>query len=444
MNNPIGFTKYFSLERLFWLIWGMMLVSSVLVVPFMKPLYQNWNITEWTIDYSNGFVRRGLLGAGINWLRQWGIEPLSLIFVTAISTYICTTLLWVKAIKINQLKFSQSELFLLLFNPCLILFFTIDGSPLRKDILPILFSMISLWIMRSIVPRSHRSLLKLILFSFWLVVSGVILALSHEGIALFLWFPTHWLLYTTVLANFSSIRLAGFVKTIVFLPTLVACIAAVIWHGEVETTLAICQNWESLIAANCHLNTTDLAAISALSWDISKAWQISGFTLIDNGAGLLWCIPFLFWTGIHLRIASKVSMSVHLPIKLAAWIGITAVPLYLIGWDWGRWFTIQSMLGLSIIPILADSAWSKDLEEQLDILAEAVLLKWLLGRGQDFSRFILIKSTQYFRFSARTIAISSLVGLPHCCITVLGILSKGTIGGFIFTGVRLFTHYIAN
>ena len=177
MNDFISSTKHILLYHLFWLIWGIMAIGSVFVAPFSKPLYQNWNITEWLINYSNGFVRRGLFGAGIDWMQRWNIAPLSLIFGIAITSYVITTFLWIASVRINQSKLSQNELILLLFNPCLILFFLMDGSPLRKDVFPILFSMISLWMIRSINPHKNRLSLKIFLFSLWEAVSGVILAL---------------------------------------------------------------------------------------------------------------------------------------------------------------------------------------------------------------------------------------------------------------------------
>ncbi|WP_309741893.1 MULTISPECIES: hypothetical protein [unclassified Chamaesiphon] len=448
MNKFIGATKHLSLYRLFWLVWGIMAIGSVCVAPFSKPLYQNWNITEWLIDYSNGFVRRGLFGTGIDWLRQWNIPPLPLIFGIAITAYVITTWLWIASVRINQSKLSRNELLLLLFNPCLILFFVMDGSPLRKDVFPILFSMISLWMIRSIKPHENKFFLNIVIFSIWEAVSGLILSLSHEGISLFLWLPTHWLLYTTIISKISTDRfgnttkdklIQNTVRILVFLPTLIACAAAIKWNGGSETALAICKNWESLIATNCSDNYADTAAIAAVSWNLSQAWNMSGFTLIDNGVVLLWFIPFLFWTGIHLRIASKVSMSPSLSVKVAAWIGMTAFPLYLIGWDWGRWFTIGSMLGLSVILILADSPWLKDLEHHLDLLlSNSSLLKKPFIAIQSLAQFLLIKSTKYLQSSARTIAISSLIGLPHCCATTLGILAKGMMGGFVFAVIRLF------
>ncbi len=428
-----------------------MTIGSVLIAPFAKPLYQNWNVTEWLIDYSNGFVRRGLFGAVINAMRQWNIPSLPLIFGIAITAYVITTLLWIASVSINQSKLSQNELLLLLFNPCLILFFVMDGSPLRKDVFPILFSMISLWMVRFIQPSDNNFVLKIALFSFWEAASGTILSLSHEGISLFLWLPTHWLLYTTILSKMFHDELGNvakgkliqhIVRILVFLPTLIACAAAIKWSGGSGTALAICKNWESLIATNCAKNYADTAAISALSWNLSQAWEMSGFTLIDNGVVLLWCIPFLFWTGIHLRIANKVSISSSLPVKVAAWIGMTAFPLYLIGWDWGRWFAIQSILGLSVILILADSLWIKDLEHQLDLcLNHSPLLKKPLRASQNLAQFLLIRSTKYLQLSTRTILFSSMIGLPHCCATTLGILAKGMIGGSIFAIIRLLTFY---
>jgi hypothetical protein len=449
MNKLIGSTNNLFVYRLFWGVWGMMSIGSVLVVPFIKPLYQNWNITEWLIDYSDGFVRRGLFGAGVDWMRQWNIPPLPLIFGIAITTYAITTFLWIASVRINQSKLSKNELLLLLFNPCLILFFVMDGSPLRKDVFPILFSMISLWMIRYISPHGNRLFVKIVLFSLWETISGVILSLSHEGIALFLWLPTHWLLYTTILSNIPSHKLVNTAKgklirhgmrLLVFLPTLIACIAAIKWSGGSGTALAICKNWESLIAVNCATNYADTVAISALSWNLSKAWSMSGFTLLDNGAVLLWFIPFLFWTGIHLRIANKVSMSPNISVKIAAWIGMTAFPLYLIGWDWGRWFTIQSMLGLSVILILADSPWLKDLEYHLDLwVSHSSLSKKPLRASQNLAQFLVIRSSNYFKFSTRTIVLSSLIGLPHCCVTTLAIFAKGMMGGSIIAVTRLFT-----
>ncbi|WP_146138440.1 hypothetical protein [Chamaesiphon polymorphus] len=441
--------QYVGIYRLFWVVWTIMLLSAILVAPFMKPLYQNWNITEWSIDYSDGFVRRGLFGAGINWFRQWQIQPLPLIFGIASTAYICTSLLWIKAIRRIHSKLSQNELLLLLFNPCTILFFTLDGSPLRKDIFPILFTMISLSIVRSIDPQRHQFSIKFILFSLWQAVCGVILALSHEGIALFFWLPINWLLFAVVSSKLTYPQIESLARQklvrylwqiLVFLPTIVACAAAIKWSGNSGTALAICKNWESVLAVNCATQSADTAAISALSWDLSEAWSKSGFTLLDTGVVLLWFIPFWFWTGIHLRIANKVSISPSFSVKIAAWIGIFTLPIYLIGWDWGRWFAMQSMLILATVLILADSQWSADLEARLDLwYRQSSIINRPFRWSQNFSQFILDRSTKYFNFSASTLWYSGVIGLPHCCATTLAILVKGFPGGFIVAAIRLFT-----
>jgi hypothetical protein len=439
-----------GIYRFFWFIWTILLLDAVLVTPFLKPLYQNWNITEWAIDYSGGFVRRGLLGAGINWLRQWQLQPLVLIFGIATTAYISTTVLWLKAIRRVRSKLSQNELCLLLFNPCTILFFTIDGSPLRKDILPILFTLISLSIVRSIDPQAHLCRWKLIFFSLWQAISGVILSLSHEGIALFLWLPTNWLLYSAILSRLNhhqnkslqQSKLTRYsLQILVFAPTLVACAAAIKWSGGSETALSICRNWESLLAVDCATQSTDMAAISALSWDLAQAWSKSGFTLLDTGAVFLWFIPFWFWTGIHLRIANTVSLSPSFAVKLSAWIGILSLPLYLIGWDWGRWFAIQSMLMLSIVLILADSPWSANLENYLDLwCCRFSFINRPFRWSQNFNQFILDRSIKYFNLSSTaTLWCSSAIGLPHCCATTLAILVKGLLGGFIVAAIHLLT-----
>ncbi len=162
-----------------------------------QPINENWNITEMLISYRGGFVRRGLPGSILKFIYDnFNLSPSLQLIILSITLYTLTILIWIafivnlhKSDRRNHKGGNHEWIKFILFNPSLIIFFVADGSIFRKDIWFIFASCVTLLIFRwsqSQADHGSSSLAKRIIFLSYFCLSGVILALSHEALALFI------------------------------------------------------------------------------------------------------------------------------------------------------------------------------------------------------------------------------------------------------------------
>ncbi len=204
--------------------------------------------------------------------------------------------------------------------------------------------------------------------------------------------------------------------------------------------MAICSTWQNFLGIeNCHEQISNVAAISAIGWSIDQAFAVSGFVLIDNGASFLWLLPIFFWIWINFKICQEIIDSSQpgdlvvfdskegslIFCRLLIWLFICSIPMYLIGWDWGRFFAVQSCLLISCFLILQ----SPSLLLNVDSKIRRIYSTFHLPNSWVISVFWLFEKMPWQNKLPRGLFVISLfVGVPHCCITLLGLLSKGVLG----------------
>lgn len=278
-----------------------------------------WKTGDWLINYSAGFVRRGLTGSFFLTVSDFGLPLLWLTYATQISIYalIITTVL-------TLYQRTKRSLFwlLILFSPAFLLFsfYDIQGG-FRKEIL--VFAVFAFFCLmyanKSVTP------LKLALIS----VAYSIAALSHELTVFTLPF-FFYLTYASAKESLISRRTAIVYGLILATSSAVILLLASLNKGNESLAQAICQ---SLIDRSLDPNICQ-GAISALSADTGSAQRgvfnglgyKSIFTPVLLGLAL---VPLSFTTWWNKERI----------ILLAASLAII-IPLFVVAVDWGRWIYI--------------------------------------------------------------------------------------------------------
>ncbi len=164
-----------------------------------------WAYTDWLIDYSQGFIRRGL--SGEIWpLVPAAVSPLAFVAVFSWLLILVVAFGYVRLLARSWKTFHPLTLFGLLFLPSLFLFYLHDHDAIaRKEILGYLTVLLHLLIVEKSFPLGDGSSLpdgNMRRYVGWMMPVAVLLLpaiiLVHEGNFL-LFVPLHGLITLTVL-----------------------------------------------------------------------------------------------------------------------------------------------------------------------------------------------------------------------------------------------------
>jgi hypothetical protein len=387
----------------------------------------NWNTTEWLINYADGFVRRGFWGSI---LQNSGIPTSSMIEVLSFITFFIAMGVIVLSFRIfNKLKrlknTIKNDFYLWILSPSLIGFYFLNSATMRKDLLFILCILIQLnALIKTNVPKSRiRKFSPLILTAFM----SIILALSHEGITLFLWLPFSFFISCLYLQSVTQSLWRGFWLTIsAFSPAIVVILISVYFHGDQHTSFLICESWKPLLTRDCSSDYNNLSAISALGWDVKYGMSIPR-GIILSPLIIVWLALIIFWGMANLLLSMNYN-TLKLENKLILyWMLLTtSLPFYIIGEDFGRWFVLSSITFILLnasLPLIG-------LEDDVNSFIEAVknkipFVQKILEQGV-FSNFANVFTNLFNSLLGKILFVS--LGLPACCIGQEGIFASSLVG----------------
>ncbi len=311
-----------------------------------------WIIGDWLINYSGGFVRRGLAGALVMLLhRATGVPLQWVVFAIEASVFLvflAGVYQLTKGIRWSYLMVA------VLVSPASLAFTILAGHEggLRKEIL--LFTALAIGIQVLIGGRWKDWQISALLSSFL-----VVLALSHE--ALLVAVPYF---FAAVAIQTMSLRRAVRICAIPLVLCGIACGAVILHHGDRGTAEAICNSvggtlgspklsafeptvglcsgsisWLQLGAAQ----ERELIAPAILQWKLMRLFAILA---IPTFAPII-ALMYLFYRRDGLRYEVSVALICAL-ISLAG----TGVLCY-VGVDWGRWLHIQ-VICLMLLAMMMD------------------------------------------------------------------------------------------
>lgn len=323
---------YLPLISLFLIL---LLINSIYYVNLFVYSSNEWLVADWLINYSGGFVRRGLSGELIFFVSNifnWNILDFLFYF------FAFTQLLLFFGVLILLLSKKITFWFFLIFaSPSFLSFYFFDPSIIaRKEIL--IYLSYFAWM---IILSKERKLTMFTSIFFSLI--GVFITLFHE---IFVFYSIAFYLFTLIyfdqklftLNASILIPLSSIFTLIILMFASSGFNASEICERIVETgvDLGVCQD-------------------GVLSWPASGV--IEGFVLnlsiynIWTPFGLVLILilpliaPFLFSASNILlnRLSNKLFFCLILQLMFMS-------PLFLVATDWGRWINIQSiLLGLSMI-----------------------------------------------------------------------------------------------
>lgn len=305
----------------------------------------SWPMTEWLINYSGGFVRRGLPGEIL--LRAARATHLGIhLLVVAVS------LLLFAALAAHFVRTARGRMPLpLLFSGLLLGAPAYAGNAIRKDALLVLGLVLCLKLLHA---RKNAPLR-------WLALNAVIivLLLSHEAFfflavpALFL--SLGWQAPTEPSRGISWWALA------VLAPALLAMAFVMHFHGNAAAARAIDASllpaWSTADPVHC-CSTQPQAAIDSLQWSSRQGVALSAESLhqFSHGiwaplawAALIGLVWFLMTAWLRDRTADETTGSAEPRAQLAAILLLQLAciaPLFAVGRDFGRWIFLWAASSL--------------------------------------------------------------------------------------------------
>lgn len=282
-----------------------------------------WAFQELLINYQGGFVRRGLIGNLIYFFDNDGV-----LFDTLYIFVFINFLIFVILINLNlNLSNLQKLLFhISIFAPFSITLF--GDYYARKEIFILNFYLALLLLYK-------KKKVKQLTISIFLV--GPFCLMIHEGIAFFLLFPFLILLLKKI--NTPNRVLLLFKISMIF-----TFVILVLSRGNNQIVRGI---YESLSLEDLNLiNSANYSstAIDAIGWP--NLWYTfrTTYTLFFSGSLIYWSVFFvmiLFTTSIIFNLKMNIIYSTLKDLLQKNIEFLLVLPLFFIGYDWGRWiFTI--------------------------------------------------------------------------------------------------------
>lgn len=387
----------------------------------VEPFTATYTYTEWMVDYSHGFIRRGLGGEAVKLLGDiLGLKLPWAIWVIGLTGLIL--FLGVMFVAIAAATHVPLLLRLALsVSPLGVPFLGLQGfMTLRKDAWIIVLCIGFFPFLRFI--QSKRLKVGLIAIQFSLLVP--IAVLLHEA-AIFFCLPAAIVL-TVLWVKYIEVDVAW--RKVILSVGLIGSISA--FYGAVrfsilspEDLIRLCSAWaEAGVPVSCEPPPGALRFMSSMSTDAIQITLNSIATLSLTESFVRMTIGALI-IGLHIWILSAVGRIQKdvtsarglewalLPMAALFWL----LPLFLVAVDWGRfvfvWLSVWTIVLLDPALFARRSAFGNKREEFLT----ATNIKWERGT-YDVSPSLLVV--------ALALGLSGiLVHVPHCCTTKLSNVS---------------------
>ncbi len=357
-----------------------------------------WAFYEWLINYQAGFIRRGLVGEFIqHWFYNKETTALNYTAFVLGSAYLAFSL----QLTLSSVRYAGAAL-IYVFSPCGFFWAAIANEYyFRKEMCFYLaiFILAALYRKWSKTPNSS-SLAAAILTL--IILFSLVLPLIHEASVFFC-----TLIFALILFNILNFRygrdtagsgLRGFLLLNLMIFILLSC-----FKGDAEQSRQI---WASLSPAAQRFSAGRLSGgIAALGWSLTQAMQLPK-QILWSGIGLYYLYPLALVYLINGYIQARLQQRSPAQVYASAdFIGnfvlvfVCFLPLFVLGWDWGRWiFGINLVFSVMIFS----------------------------GLQLSFQGFCALPAGLFVRKHAGTLFVSLLLLIslfsrsPECCIKALG------------------------
>lgn len=360
----------------------MLLPVAIQLRHYTSPSAVNsWGITEWLISYEGGFVRRGLLGDFILYLSQvFGLPPSFIAVVFSILAWLVLLFILMGLTRNIIPRY-------ILFSPLLMGMPIYSDFLIRKDVLQVLFLAIILIILK----RGFGAIAALAINFL-----AAIAILNHEA---FLFFGVPIIIFTTLVVHTEMGKWEIFRCLAKYSAVISVGLLVVAAKGDQAAAMTIRDGWNEFLSESfpdyCCL-IEHPAAIDAIGWTTRRGISLSLSLLNDFVFGVVY-VP-LIW-GLTWLVSMYMLGYLAMPTKLkrnffiiAALQSCAVLPLFLLGWDFGRWFFY----------IFASSVvWVSIYQNESIYIFSSLKFATLDGAGQKSSFFFFLSTV--------------LLAVPACC-----------------------------
>lgn len=280
-------------------------------LPERLSTFNHWQVGDWLIDYSGGVVRRGLTGEVFFALVPEGASPIAAVVLTqtllAAALYVLVGVLYWRTSR-------GPAWMMLVLSPAFLLFPALDADGnSRKE----LIALIALAIAALGARTRHASL------TLWIALPIFAFAVfGHEALVVFL----PGFVYLTLTSPL--VRRGWMIASGYFIVGVTAALLALLRPGDRSMARAICDTWNTRGITDCG------GALEALGMSASDMAQV-----------LMTYFP-AYWTYLlptALALLPLFALRFLPEQRLITVIVVLAVlPLFFIGWDYGRWIFLAT------------------------------------------------------------------------------------------------------
>lgn len=395
-----------------------------------------WVYTDWLIDYSNGFTRRGLAGELVRLAAPY-IPAYSVAALLSWLIYGVVVLGYVTLCLRSRAHVRPLCLVALLFMPSLLPFYVYDHGALgRKETIGFLILVVHLLLLTQRTGRTDDEFVKQ--YATRLVpVTVVLLSLHifvHEA-SFLLFLPVHVAITWSALSSYSTMDRGEKLRRVMllYLPVFVSFLLVCgVGRRGLDVAQGICQQWEAahaLPSGSCHPGADKSvwvlpAALGGLTWSMAEAVSVT--RSLSLGAVLAWLMILSLFGILTVRYCAEAAFSIaknvspgreddrgsHCAVMAVKYLLVPlliSVPVGVLAPDFGRWFAVAcinyAMISLSIEMNHIEVTLSRR-AYPLGTLTD----KWRLGRHDSPEAGAGIGSALVLLF------VIFYIRLPHCCI----------------------------
>lgn len=272
------------------------IIRDCFINPQNKFLLEIWNLSDWLVNYNNGFVRRGLWGEFFLYLyNSYNLDIIQGIYlITIISTI---------ALILFTIYFFRKKGLSVFLLPCALLLgsFTMHNiTSFRRDALMLLLIFLTLYLYRKWIENDRKRWIYYILLS----LTGIFVILTHEA-SFFCFVP--FIVFDYFNRNRNRTLLQRGASTAIFiLPILLTMGCACIFKGNEEVANNIWNSYAPYFQEKFGEMLPIGDGVEALGWStryaVNHHIEKNFLTLLPGNIPSIfaWCI--VFFLALYLMV----------------------------------------------------------------------------------------------------------------------------------------------
>jgi hypothetical protein len=345
LSKPAGRLLDFASRNSLRLFMAALVLAALFYCVYDLLFIPGYSIADWLINYSDGFVRRGLIGEFILLVAHAAHVPPPWIVVVVQMTIYIAFLLGVYRL---AAPLRRSPLwYAMIFSPGGLAFMILaDFNAVRKETLAPAALTAVIFLLRRKPPAYILSLAITALFA--------VMVLSHDS--LYCCLPYF---FAVVALSTRNLKYAAAVMVLPFIVAALLMNLVRLHHGDLSVAMEICRSVGGQWRGTDDYRSLCSGAIGRLSWTLSRARQ-------EELQNLYFAPLYAVLTLLSLApyIAALIVLykrdGLRFDVKVISWIAalcaLASSALFYLTIDWGRWIQMQVLCLLLLILMAARHA----------------------------------------------------------------------------------------